>query len=108
MMKEIHNIQKQHPQHSKNNTRKPQTSRSTLQHYNMEKIMVQHDEGNSQHSQHSKNNTRNHRDLLLQHYNMEKIMAQHQLMLRATWSRIPQHSKTTSATFKNNICNTDI
>jgi hypothetical protein len=54
MMKEIRNIQKQHPQHSKNNTRKHQTSRSTLQ-----------------------------------HYNMEKIMAQHQLMLRATWSRIP-------------------
>jgi hypothetical protein len=37
MMKEIRNIQKQHPQHSKNNTRKHQTSRSTLQHYNMEK-----------------------------------------------------------------------
>jgi hypothetical protein len=52
MMKEIRNIQKQHPQHSKNNTRKHQTSRSTLQHYNMEKIMTQHDEGNSQHSQH--------------------------------------------------------
>jgi hypothetical protein len=74
----------------------------------MEKIMMQHDEGNSQHSQHLKNNTRNHRDLLLQHYNMEKIMAQHQLMLRATWSRISQQSKTTSATFKNNICNIDI
>jgi hypothetical protein len=34
----------------KNNTRKHQTSRSTLQHYNMEKIMAQHDERNSQHS----------------------------------------------------------
>jgi hypothetical protein len=73
MVKEICNIQKQHPQHSKNNTRK-------------------------------------HRDLLLQHYNMEKIMAQHQLMLRATWSRIPQHSKTnlqhskkTSATSRSNF-----
>jgi hypothetical protein len=35
MMKEIRNIQKQHPQHSKNNTGKHQTSRSacaTLQH----------------------------------------------------------------------------
>jgi hypothetical protein len=50
MTKEIRNIQKQHPQHSKNNTRKHQTSRSTLQHYNMEKIMAQHDERNSQHS----------------------------------------------------------
>jgi hypothetical protein len=55
-----------------------------------------------------KNNTRNHRDLLVQHYNMKKTMTQHQLMLRATWSRIPQHSKTTSATFKNNICNMEI
>jgi hypothetical protein len=35
-------------------------------------------------------------------------MKQHQLMLRATWSRIPQHSKTTYATFKNNICNMEI
>jgi hypothetical protein len=50
MTKEIRNIQKQHLQHSKNNTRKHQTSRSTLQHYNMEKIMVQHDERNLQHS----------------------------------------------------------
>jgi hypothetical protein len=108
MTKEIRNIQKQHLQHSKNNTRKHQTSRSTLQHYNMEKIMAQHDERNLQHSQHLKNNTRNHRDLLVQHYNMKKTMAQHQLMLRATWSRIPQHSKTTSATFKNNICNMEI
>jgi hypothetical protein len=58
-----------------------------------------------QHPQYSKNNARKHRDLLLQHYNMGKIMAQHQLMLRATWSRIPQHSKATSATLKNNICN---
>jgi hypothetical protein len=57
MVKEICNIQKQQPQHSKNNIRK-------------------------------------HRDLLLQHFNMEKIMAQNQLMLRATWSRIPQYSKT--------------
>jgi hypothetical protein len=35
----------------------------------------------------------------------EKTMTQHQLMLLATWSIIPQHSETTSATFKNSICN---
>jgi hypothetical protein len=71
MVKEFRNIQKQHPQHSKNKT--PQTSRSTFE--------------------------------TLQH---GKIMVQHQLMLRATWSRIPQHSKATSATLKNNICNIEI
>jgi hypothetical protein len=38
-------------------------------------------------------------------YRSKKIPLEHQVMLRATWRRIPQHSKITSVAFENNICN---
>jgi hypothetical protein len=98
MMKEIRNIQKQHPQHSKITPANIKHRDLLVQHYNMEKIMAQHDERNSQHSQHSKNNTRNRRDLLVQHYNIGKNHV-------ATSTHVTCNIEQNSATFKNNICN---
>jgi hypothetical protein len=72
---------------------------------------MQHGEGNSRHSKATSATlktitlaTSRSTFATLQH---GKVMAQHQLMLRATWSRIPQHSKKmskiTSATSRSNF-----